>query len=123
MLMYAVMALVFNAMVNSGAALLIQPHSQDPTATLLSMWVLALASSAISMIGLVSTALYLSRRIRPPTGALVGLLCGVVFTAMLGLLTEGIDFSLVLYLAVVAPTLLAVLLASLLDRPTSGWQT
>jgi chromate transport protein ChrA len=42
---------------------------------------------------------------------------------MLGLLTEGIDFSLVLYLAVVAPTLLAVLLASLLDRPTSGWQT
>jgi chromate transport protein ChrA len=121
--MYAVMALVFNAAVNSGAALLIEPRSQDATATLVSMLMLAMASSAISMIGLVSTALYLSRRIRPSTGALVGFLCGVVFTAMLGLLTEGIDFSLVLYLAVVAPTLLAVLLASLLDRPTSGWQT
>jgi hypothetical protein len=29
----------------------------------------------------------------------------------------------VLYLAILAPTLLAVLLATLLDRPTSGWQT
>lgn len=121
--MYAVMALVFNALVNSGAAVLILPHSTDPTATLMSMGILALASAAVSMVGLVSTALYLARRIRPPTGALVGMLCGVVFTAMLGLLTEGVDFSLVLYLAVVAPTLLAVLLASLLDRPTSGWQT
>ena len=33
------------------------------------------------------------------------------------------DFSVILYLTLLAPTLLAVLLGSLLDRPKSGWQT
>jgi hypothetical protein len=42
---------------------------------------------------------------------------------VLGLSTVGVDYSLITYLSILAPTLLAVLLASLLDRPRSGWQT
>jgi hypothetical protein len=33
------------------------------------------------------------------------------------------DYSLVTYLTLLAPTLLAITLASVLDRPKSGWQT
>jgi hypothetical protein len=42
--------------------------------------------------------------------------------AIIGLAMAGIDYSLILYLAILAPTLLAVLLASLVDRSKSGWQ-
>ena len=83
-----------------------------------------MASAALSMLGLFATARYLSRRIRPVSGITVGWLCGLVCSAILALSVDGrFDYSLIVYLALLAPALLAVLMATLLDRPKSGWQT
>jgi hypothetical protein len=117
--MYALLALIAHAIVSSVAAVAIAPYSVAAGANMKALWVLALASAVISTIGLVSTAVYLSRRLSRVTGGIVGVLCG----AILGMVMKQTDFSVVLYLAILAPTLLAVLLASLLDRPKSGWQT
>jgi hypothetical protein len=121
--MYALLALVAHVVVSSLAALVIAPYSLAPGANMKALWVLSLASAVISTIGLMATAVYLSRRLRPVSGGIVGVLCGALCGGIVGMVMQGTDFSVVLYLAILAPTLLAVLLASLLDRPKSGWQT
>jgi hypothetical protein len=121
--MYALLMLVVHAVVSSLAALAIAPYSLDAAATSRSLWMLSMASALLSTIGLAATATYLSRRIRPLSGVQVGLLCGLVCAGLEGLALRGIGFSLVLYLVLLVPTLVAVLMASLLERPKSGWQT
>ena len=120
--MYVVLAVIVQGLFSVAAASQIAPYSLDPVATSKSLVALCMASATVSGIGLFGTALYLSKRIRPITGCAVGLLCGVLCSAMIGLTMEGIDYSLILYLAILAPTLLAILLATLLDQPKSGWQ-
>lgn len=122
--MYALIAMVVNAFLGSAAALAIAPYSLAPGANFQSLWALSIASAVLSTVGLVATSWYLSRRLRPVSGITVGWLCGMACGAVLGLAIDGsFDYSVILYLALLAPTLLAVLLASLLDRPKSGWQT
>lgn len=121
--MYAVLALITHAIVGNVAALAIVPYSVDPTATGASLWTLCMASALISTMGFIATVSYLSKRPRPVSGVLTGLLCGALCGATMGLVVIGIEFSLILYLTIFTPTLLAVLLASLLDRPKSGWQS
>jgi hypothetical protein len=121
--MHGILVIVVHALVSSPAALAIAPYSIDPAATRNSLWMLCLASAALSAVGFSATTAYLSKRIRMVTGLKVGLLCGLLCNAIIGLVTAGIDYSLVLYLALLAPTLLAVLLASLLERSKSGWQS
>lgn len=121
--MYALLALVIHAMIGSLAALAIAPYSIDPAATARSLWTLAVVSALLSTAGLAATATYLSKRIRLLTGAQAGLLCGVVCSGLLALSTGRTRYSLIVYLAMLVPTLAAVLLASLLERSKSGWQT
>lgn len=121
--MYAVLIILVHAAISVAVALAIAPYSLDLAATPRSMGLVALASALISATGFAATAGYLSKRIRLFSGAQVGLLCGLLCGAMLGLVLRGIQFSLVLYLAIVVPALAAVMLASLLDRSKSGWQS
>lgn len=122
--MYAMIAIVVQIILGSAAAVFIAPYSVAEGATTRSLWTLAVASAALATVGLVATALYLSRHLRPTSGITVGWLCGLLCSATLALAVDGrFDFSVILYLTLLAPTLLAVLLASLLDRPKSGWQT
>jgi Kef-type K+ transport system membrane component KefB len=121
--MHAVLAAIVHTAISVIAAMYIAPYSLDPAATLDSMQGLCLASAIISAIGFMATTTYLSRRLRPVRGVLVGALSGLLCTGTVSLVMTGMDYSLIVYLAILAPTLLAVLLASLLDRPKSGWQT
>jgi hypothetical protein len=122
--MYAMLAIVVQVILSSAAALVIAPYSVAIGATTRSLWTVSVASAALSTMGLVGTAWYLSRRLRPTSGLVIGWLCGLLCSAILALAINGrYDFSVILYLSLLAPTLLAVLLASLLDRPKSGWQT
>jgi Kef-type K+ transport system membrane component KefB len=121
--MYAVLAAVLHAMISITAAVVIAPYSLDPTATSESLRMLCAASAIISVIGFVSTTTYLSRRVRAISWIMAGVSSGLLCGAIIGLAAAGIEYSLILYLAILAPTLLAVLLASLLVRPRSGWQT
>lgn len=122
--MYAMLAIVVQIILGSAATMAIAPYSVAMGATIRSLWTLSLASAALSTVGLVGTAWYLSRRLRPTSGITVGWLCGLLCSGILALTIDGtLDFSVILYLSLLAPTLLAVLLASLLDRPKSGWQT
>jgi hypothetical protein len=122
--MYAILAFFVQMALTSATVLAISPYSIAPGADFKSLLVLGLVSAVLSTIGLVGTSLYLSRRLKPASGITVGWICGLVSSGILALAVDGrIDFSLILYLCVLAPTLLAVLLASLLDRPKSGWQT
>ncbi len=121
--MYALLAILLQAAISLAAAMAIAPYSLDLAANDETLPALSLASTVISAIGLVSTSVYLSRRLRPVSGAMVGGFCGLLCAGILGLSARGVDYSLVLYLAILAPTLLAILLAALLDRPKSGWQT
>lgn len=120
--MYAVSILFVHALFSSVVALTIAPHSPDPTASSNSLLALCLASATLCMVGFAATARYLSRRVKPWTGVLVGYGCGMLCSATIGLVFAGVRYSLVLYITLLAPTLLAVLLASVLDRPKSGWQ-
>jgi hypothetical protein len=119
----AILVIVVHALVSSPVALAIAPYSRDPAATSNSLWMLCIASAALSAVGFFATTTYLSKRIRTVTGLKVGLLCGLFCNAVITLVIARIDYSLVLYLALLAPTLLAVLLASLLERSKSGWQS
>jgi hypothetical protein len=122
--MYAMLAIVVQVFLTSVASVAIAPYSIAVGATTRSMWILSLVSAALSTVALVATAWYLSRHLRPMSGVTVGWLCGLLCSAILALAIDGrFDFSVILYLSLLAPTLLAVLLASLLDRPKSGWQT
>jgi hypothetical protein len=122
--MYAMLAIVVQIILSSAAAMAIAPYSVAVGATARSLWVLSVVSAALSTVGLVGTAWYLSRRFRPASGLTVGWLCGLLCSAILALaIDSSLDFSVILYLSLLAPTLLAVLLASVLDRPRSGWQT
>jgi hypothetical protein len=112
-----------HAMISNAAALLIAHYSADPFATITVLSSFGTASAAISAVGFAATILYLSRRVRPATGIMVGVLCGLLCGAIMGLVMSRIDFSLIPYLTILAPTLLAVLLASVLERPKSGWQS
>jgi hypothetical protein len=122
--MYAMLAIAVQALVSSAAAMAIAPYSVTVGATIRTLWTASLASTALSAIGLVGTSWYLSRRLRPTSGVTIGWLCGLLCGGILALSLKGsYDFSVILYLTLLAPTLLAVLMASLLDRPRSGWQT
>lgn len=122
--MYALIAIVVQAILGSAAVMAVSPYSVAPGATMTSLWVLTAASSVIATLGLIATSWYLSRRLRPVTGITIGWLCGLLCSAIIGLsIDPAVDYSLITYLALLAPTLLAVLLASVLDRPKSGWQT
>jgi hypothetical protein len=122
--MYAMIAIVVQIILSSIAAIVIAPYSMSVGATTRSLWTLSLASSVLSTVGLVATAWYLSRRLRATSGITIGWLCGLLCSAVLALaIKANYDFSVIVYLSLLAPTLLAVLLASLLDRPKSGWQT
>jgi hypothetical protein len=122
--MYALLAIVVQLILSCAAVLVIAPYSVAPGANTNSLLALSLASAVFSTIGLVGTSWYLSRRLKPGSGITVGWLCGLFCSGIFGLAVDGrFDYSIILYLSVLAPTLLAVLLASLLDRPKSGWQT
>jgi hypothetical protein len=121
--MHLILIIAVHLVVSSIATVFIAPRSMTAVATGMSLQMLCLASALICAAGFFATAAYLSRRIRLVSAALVGLLCGVLCSVVLGLSTVGVDYSLITYLSILAPTLLAVLLASLLDRPRSGWQT
>ncbi|MEO8314090.1 MAG: hypothetical protein ABI645_04775 [Pseudomonadota bacterium] len=122
--MYAMLAIVVQVAMSSATVLAIAPYSIAAGANFESLLVLGLVSAVLSTIGLVGTSWYLSRRLKPTSGITVGWMCGLSCSGILGLAIDGrVDYSLILYLSVLAPTLLAVLLASLLDRPKSGWQT
>jgi hypothetical protein len=122
--MYAMIAIVVQIILSSAATMVIAPHSVAVGATTRTLWTLGIASAALSTVGLVATAWYLSRHLRATSGITIGWLCGLLCCATLALaLDDSFDFSVVVYLTLLAPTLLAVLLASLLDRPKSGWQT
>jgi hypothetical protein len=121
--MYALIAILLHIIVSGSAALTIAPYSLDPAANDTTLWVLAFASAMISTVGVTATASYLSKHLRLVSGVTVGLLCGLLCSAILGLAALGIEYSLIVYLALLAPTLLAVLLAVLLDRSKSGWQS
>lgn len=120
--MYMLLMALVHAAVSSLAALAIAPHSPDPTATSKSLWALSMVSTLLSTIGFAATALYLATPVKPFSGVQVGLLCGVLCSGVFGLTLAGVQYSLVLYLAMLVPTLAAVLLASLLARSKSGWQ-
>lgn len=121
--MYAALVVFVHVAISTPAALAIAPHSLDPAADSRSLWVLCVVSALFSATGFAATAAYLAKRIRPPTGAQVGLLCGVLCSGLAALVLGGMRFSLVVYLVILVPTLVAVLLAALLDRPKSGWQS
>jgi len=121
--MHLILIIGLHLIISSVATLVIAPRSMTLAATGTSLQMLCLASALICAAGFFATVTYLSRRIRPVSGALVGVLCGALCGAVLGLSVVGVDYSLITYLSILAPTLLAVLLASLLDRPRSGWQT
>ncbi len=120
--MYALVVILLHVGVSGSAALAIAPYAVDPAANSTTLWVLAFASAMLSTVGVTATAGYLSKHLRIMSGVKVGLLCGVLCGAILSLAAMGIDYSLIVYLALLAPTLLAVLLAVLLDRSKSGWQ-
>jgi len=121
--MHLILVVAVHLLVSSAATLLIAPRSISEVANGTSLQVLCLASAGVCAAGFFATSIYLSRRIRPISGAVAGLLCGLLCSVVLGLSMVGIDYSLITYLSILAPTLLAVLLATLLDRPRSGWQT
>lgn len=121
--MHLILIVAIHLLISSLATLFIAPRSISEVATGTSLQMLCLASALICAGGFLATTAYLSRHIRPISGALVGLLCGVMCSVVLGLSMVGVDYSLITYLSILAPTLLAVLLATLLDRPRSGWQT
>lgn len=121
--MYVVLTAVMHAVISVIAALFVAPYSLDPAATTEALATLAVISAFISAIGMLSTSVYLSRRIRPVSGAITGVCCGLLCSGIFSLTATGKEYSLVLYLSILFPTLLAVLMASLLDRPKSGWQT
>ena len=122
--MYALLAIVVQILLSCTAVLAIAPYSIAPGASLNSLLALCVASAVTSCIGLTGTSWYLSRHLKPGSGITVGWMCGLTCGGILGLAVDGrFDYSILLYLSIVAPTLLAVLLASLLDRPKSGWQT
>ncbi len=121
--MHLLLIVAVHLLVSSVATLFIAPRSVTVTATGTSLQMLCLASALVCAGGFFATSIYLSRRIRPVSGAVTGLLCGVLCSGVLGLCTVGVDYSLITYLSILAPTLLAVLLATMLDRPRSGWQT
>lgn len=122
--MFAILAMIVHAFIGSTAALAIAPYSLDPAGNSSSLWALSVASAVISCMGLVATTSYLSKRIRPFTGLVIGLCCGLLCGALMSLVATGSsDFSLTLYLVLLFPTLLGVLLATLLDRPKTGWQS
>lgn len=121
--MHLILIIALHLLVSSLATLYIAPRSISEVADGTSLQMLCLASALVCAGGFFATVIYLSRRIRPVSGAVVGLLCGVMCSGVLGLSMRGIDYSLITYLSILAPTLLAVLLATLLDRPRSGWQT
>lgn len=120
--MYMLLTVVVHAAIGSLAAHAIAPYSLDPAASGRTLWVLAMVSALLSAIGFAATASYLGKRIKPFSGAQVGLLCGVMCAGLMGLTLAGMQYSLVIYLTMLAPTLAAVLLASLLQRSRSGWQ-
>lgn len=122
--MYAMFSIAVHLALISAAAIVIAPYSVAPGATMKSLLTLGLVSAAISTVGLVATSVYLSRRLRPVSGITIGWMCGLFCSGIFGLAIDGrVDYSLILYLSLLAPTLLAILLATLLDRPKSGWQT
>jgi hypothetical protein len=122
--MYALIAIVVQTLLSSATVMAVSPYSVAPGATRTSLWVLSVASAVIATFGLLATSWYLSRRLRPVSGITIGWLCGLLCSGIIGLsIDPTVDYSLITYLALLAPTLLAVLLASLLDRPKSGWQT
>lgn len=120
--MYALLIILLHVAVSSPAAFVVAPYSIDPAANAGSLWALCGASAVLSMLGFAATAAYLSKRIRPITGVFAGVMCGLMCSSLLVLVARGTDFSLVLYLVLLAPTLLSVSLASMFDRSRTGWQ-
>jgi hypothetical protein len=120
---YTILTLLVHALVGSAAALAIAPYSMDAAATSKALLTLGIASAFLSSTGFVGTRLYLGKRVKTFAGAQVGLLCGLLCAGILALALTRLQFSLVVYLALIAPALLAVLLATLLDRSKSGWQS
>lgn len=121
--MLALVVLVLHVAVSSAAALAIAPYTLDPVVTARSLWVMCMGSALLSVIAFVSTAAYLGKRISLVSGAQGGLLCGLVCGGVAAFTARGVQFSLLIYLALLVPTLVAVVLAVVMDRPKSGWQS
>lgn len=121
--MYALLILVVHAAVSTAAALAVAPYSLDPAASGKALWVMSMASALLTVVAFVATAAYLGKRISLMSGAQGGLLCGLLCAGIGAFTARGVQFSLLLYLALLAPTLVAVVLAVLVDRPRSGWQS
>ncbi len=121
--MYAVLVLVVHAAVSTVAALAVAPYSMDPAASGRALWVMSMASALLCVVAFVATAAYLGKRISLVSGAQGGLLCGLLCGGVAAFTARGVQFSLLLYLALLVPTLVAVVLAVMVDRPKSGWQS
>jgi hypothetical protein len=119
----ALLVAVLHAVIGNAAAIAIAQYSADPFAAIEYLSPLSTVSAAIAGISFAATIIYLSRRVRPMLGVFVGVLCGLLCGAVMGLTMTNVDFEPIPYLTILAPTLLSVLLASLLERPRSGWQT
>lgn len=119
--MRALLSLLTHLMISVPAALAVGLHPAAVIVQGQTLWGLAIASAVFCTIGFHATVLYLDKPMRLLSVVLAGYLCGVLCSALLGLTLARTDYSLVLYLALLAPTLLGVLLASLLDRSRSGW--
>jgi hypothetical protein len=120
--MYALLIILVHVAISGPSAFAVAPYSLDAAATGRALCTLCMVSALLSATGFAVTATYLSRRIRLLSGAQVGLACGAVCSGIIGLALGGMRFSLIVYLAILVPTLAAVLLAALLDKPKSGWQ-
>ena len=121
--MYALFVLVVHAAVSTAAAFAIAPYSLDPVVNGEALWVMSMASALLTVIAFCATAAYLGKRISLVSGAQGGLLCGLVCGGVAAFTMRGVQFSLLIYLALLVPTLVAIVLAVIVDRPKSGWQS
>lgn len=121
--MYALFVLVVHAAVSTAAAFAIAPYSPDPVVSGEGLWLMCMASALLTVIAFAATAAYLGKRISVVSGAQGGLLCGLVCGGVAAFTMRGVQFSLLIYLALLVPTLVAIVLAVIMDRPKSGWQS
>lgn len=121
--MPAALAILLHIAISGSVAIAVAPWTPDPTATPRALWLLCAASAVLCGAGLAATAAYLGRRIRPVSATQVGLPCGLLCGAILGLTMRSVQFSLILYLALLVPVLVAITLTMLVDRPRTGWQS
>lgn len=89
--------------------------SGDPSGSMRYLVSLSLVSTAVSAVCFAAIHRYLARGGNVGYGMFVGMLCGALSCVMIGMALVGMTLPLAQFLALFAPGLLAVLLASLMD--------